>query len=253
MEKTIKALFTDLGGTFRIIEPNTAYQYEAKTKIANLVGTDMEPAAFCEMLDRRYDKYREWCLSQMREAPEDELWTKWLVYDYDLERVKKNAGNLTYEYRQVKGVRKVVPHGVETIDTLFKRGYKLGIISDLIGTREIDEWLDADNLRHYFSAVQLSSVCLLRKPAPGIYLRALEEAGVAASEAAFVGDNLNRDIIGAKGVGFGLTIAVEYPGTKLKLTPENKPDIVIHAFEDLLKVLPEAPKADLSAAEQPRI
>ena len=218
-----------------------------------MVGTDIEPAAFCELLDRRYDKYREWCLSEMREAPEEELWCKWLVFDYDLDRVKKYAGDLTYEYRQVKGVRKVVAHGVETIDALEKRGYKLGIISDLIGTREIDEWLDNDNLRHYFSAVQLSSVCLLRKPAAGIYLRALEEAGVTAAESAFVGDNLNRDIIGAKRVGFGLTIAVEYPGTKLKLTEENKPDVVIHAFEDLLKILPKAPEADLSAAERPQL
>lgn len=251
MERQIKALFTDLGGTFRIIEEDAAYQYAAEKRIAELVGTSIEPHAFRLLLDERYVDYRKWALSNMREAPEAELWDKWLAFDYDLARVRKNAGDLTYAYRQVKGIRTVVPGGEAVLKALKERGYILGIISDLIGTREIDEWLDRDNLRHYFSAIQLSSVCLFRKPAREIYELALEEAGVTAAESAFVGDNLGRDIIGAKGVGFGLTIGVEYPGTKLAITDENRPDAVIRSFGELLTLFPEAPLVDLTRVEIP--
>ena len=120
-----------------------------------------------------------------------------------------------------------------------KRGYKVGIISDLVGTREIDEWLDNDGIRDLFCTVQQSSLTMLRKPHPAIYYLALKEAGVRPEESVFVGDNLIRDIIGAKATGFGGTVAVEYnPAKPLKLTEENKPDCIIHSFPELLNVLP---------------
>lgn len=244
MHTKIRAIFTDLGGTLRVIREDPAHIDAAERTIAELAGTDMEPHAFRMLLDERYSQYRKWALAYMREAPEAELWTKWLAFDLPYSRIEQNAGPLTYAYRQVKGERVVVDRGVEVIHTLHARGYTLGIISDLIGCAEIPEWLEQDRLTPYFSAVELSSVCCYRKPAPEIYLRAIEKAGVPAAESAFVGDNLNRDIIGAKRVGFGLTIGVEYAGMpKLKITEENRPDIVIHRYAGLLDLFPACPQA----------
>ena len=145
----------------------------------------------------------------------------------------------------------VVPGGVETVKTLVSRGYKVGVISDLIGTKEIDEWLDRDGLRPYFCTVQQSSVTMLRKPHPAIYFLALAEAGVRPEESVFIGDNLERDIIGAKASNFGATIAVEYEGAKkLRVTRENAPDGVITRFDQLLRVFPNAPAFCADALEQ---
>lgn len=250
MQKQITTLFTDLGGTLRIVHKDPAYQMNAMRRIAELVGTDMEPEAFHRLLDERYDGYRDWALLHKREAPEAELWMRWLAFDYPKERVAKHSEELTYEYRKAKGRRLVVDHGLETLKTLDERGYRIGIISDLIGTREIPEWLHEDHLAEFFCAVQLSSVCCIRKPDTEIYFRACREAGTAPGECAFVGDNLNRDIIGAKRAGFGLTIAVEHPGMpKLKLTSENRPDVVIHAYEELLNLFPKCPMTDLTRVE----
>ena len=158
---------------------------------------------------------------------------------------------LTYQLRCAKGERVVVPGGIETVKTLVSRGYKVGVISDLIGTVEIDEWLDRDGLRPYFCTVQQSSVTMLRKPHPAIYFHALKESGVRPEESAFVGDNLDRDIVGAKASNFGATIAVEYPDAKkLKLTRENQPDGIITRFDQLLEVFPQSPDMNLSAMEQ---
>lgn len=251
MDLPIKAIFLDLGGTFRVVTPDRAYTDAAKRLIADLVGTNMEPEAFHTLINERYETYRQWALRFFCEAPEPMLWSRWLVPEYDRERVEKHAVELTYALRRAKGRRVVVPGGIETVKELVARGYKVGVISDLIGTVEIDEWLDEDSLRPYFCTVQQSSVTLLRKPHPAIYLFALKEAGVRPEESAFVGDNLKRDIIGAKATGFGATIAVDYPdAAPLRLTEENRPDGIIRRFDELLSVFPGAPKIALDAIEQ---
>jgi len=146
----------------------------------------------------------------------------------------------------------VVEKGVETVKELRKRGYLVGIISDLIGTIEIDEWLDRDGIRDLFCTVQQSSVTMLRKPHPAIYFLALSEAGVRPEESCFVGDNLKRDIIGAKQSGFAGTVGAEYPGgLEFKLTPENRPDCIIHHFDELLKVFPGDGRFCPETAEDP--
>lgn len=251
MEKRIEAIFLDLGGTFRIVTPNKPYEDAAKARIAELVGTELSPEDFHALIEKRYEGYRTWALRFMCEAPMEYLWTRWLAPEYDHERLKAHAPELTYQYRRCKGERKVVPGGAATVKKLVGRGYKVGIISDLIGTDEIDEWLDRDGLRPYFSTVQQSSVTMLRKPHPAIYYMALAEARVAPEHSAFVGDNLNRDIIGAKASGFAATVAVDYPdAAELKLTEENMPDGIITRFDALLDVFPGAPGIDLAKAEQ---
>ncbi len=242
MTKAIQSIFIDLGGTFRIVTENTPYSDAAKARIAELVGTKMGPEEFHALIDKRYVGYREWALKYMCEAPEEMLWTRWLAPDYDKDRLVKNAPELTYQYRRAKGERKVVPGGIDTIKELYARGYTLGIISDLIGCTEIDEWLDRDGLRPYFKTVQQSSVTRLRKPHPAIYFLALTQANADPETSVFVGDNLTRDIIGAKAAGFGATIAVEYEGAApLKLNQENMPDGIIRRFDQLLNVFPKAP------------
>lgn len=251
IKKNIRALFLDLGGTFRIVTPDEKYTDAAKRLIAELVGTDMEPRAYYDFIMERYEGYRAWALKYMCEAPEDMLWTRWLAPEYDHKRLAKHAVELTYALRRAKGRRVVVEGGVDTLKTLVARGYKVGIISDLIGTVEIDEWLDEEKLRPYFCTVQQSSVTLLRKPHPAIYLLALREAGVRPEESVFVGDNLERDIIGAKATGFCATIAVDYPdAAPLKLTPENRPDGIIRSFGELLAAFPGAPEMNIGAIEQ---
>lgn len=251
MTRAIKAIFLDLGGTFRIVTPDRAYSDAAKRRIAQLLDAQMDPEAFHALIEERYETYRKWALRFLCEAPEAMLWSRWLAPEYDRARVEEHAAELTYALRRAKGRRVVVPGGIETVRELVARGYRVGVISDLIGTLEIDEWLDEDGLRPYFCTVQQSSVTLLRKPHPAIYLFALAEAGVRPEESAFVGDNLERDIIGAKATGFGATIAVDYPNAApLKLTGENRPDGVIKSFGELLAAFPGAPEILLDAIEQ---
>ena len=265
MNTDIRYIFLDLGGTFRVIDEDPAYLAAARAKIAELCGVKTEDPTrwFEDVIDKRYDAYREWALKYMCEAPEEVLWRRWLAYDCDPELIRHNASELCYQYRQItpgclwyfmtflsqvfdlffwqtKGRRTVVEGGADTVKELCRRGYTLGIISDLVGRREVDEWLDQDGLRPYFQTVQQSSVTYIRKPGPAIYYYAMEEGGAEPENCCYVGDNLNRDIIGAKAVDFGMTVTVQYQKDKpLKLTAENRPDAKVYRFPDLLDIFPK--------------
>ena len=240
MQKDIDTIFVDLGDTFRVIRPDEEYMLQARTEICDLLGVDADPNEFYKtVIEPRYDKYREWALHFYCEAPEKVLWTRWLAYDFPKEKVEAAAGKLTYAYRRTKGERVVTEGGADTVKELTKRGYTMAIVSDLVGVHEVDEWLDRDGLRPYLKSVQQSSLCLIRKPHPAIYYYALEETGADPARTCFVGDNLERDIIGAKAAGLGMTIGVRYPGKKHQpVTEENKPDAFITHFTQLLDIFP---------------
>ncbi len=209
--KKIKGVFFDLGGTLRICDKAPEHQEQAKKRMAELVGReDVQP--FIDMVEERYLPYRDWALSENKEAGDFELWHKWLLPEMDPAALARICHELTFQYRQVKGKRRVVEGGLQVIRGLYGRGYRLGIISNLIGENEIPDWLREDGLAQYFDAVILSSVCHIRKPDPEIYRMGCAELGLPPDECVSVADNLGRDITGAKAVGIGGQHPVHQPG-----------------------------------------
>ncbi len=245
MTPNIEAVFIDLGNTLRILVKDEAHMARARGEIVRLLGTEEDPVEFCKKLDERYKGYRKWAFENLAEAPESELWTRWLVPDFPAEKVAPLGAELTYQFRQSMGRRVVVDGGRKVLEELQKRGYTLGIISNLIGTREIPEWLEAEGLGQYFKSVVLSSVTGIRKPSPKIYFEAASKAGVDPSRCAYVGDNLKRDVTGTRAAGFAIIVIMISPEelAEAEITDENRPDVIIHEFRQLLDVFPGIPLA----------
>ena len=240
LNKRYKAVFFDLGGTLRIALKDEPYMKHARRKMAELAGTEMPYEEFYQVIEERYEPYRVWALGEYKESGDEELWCKWLLPDYDQERIKQVCHELSFQYRQTKGRRVVVDGGVEVIKGLHERGYKLGIISNLIGEHEVPDWLEEDGLDQYFDAVILSSVCHLRKPGADIYRVACDAIGVAPEFCASVADNVKRDIPGAKKAGIGYHIIFDSPEKKhpVVFNEENRPDAVVKDFREILNFLP---------------
>ncbi len=236
----IDAIFIDLGNTLRILVKDEAHMQKARCRIAELVGTDEDPRAFVQKLDERYKEYRKWAFANLCEAPEADLWTRWLVPDFPPEKIAPLGPELTFQYRQSMGRRVVVESGKEVVMELHRRGYILGIISNLIGTREIGEWMEADGFTPFFKSVVLSSVLGIRKPHPEIYYEATRRAGVEPARCAYVGDNFKRDVSGTRQAGFGMIIIMTTPEELAHtiINDENRPDLIIHKFTQLLDVFP---------------
>jgi len=231
----IRGVFFDLGGTLRIAEKAPEHQERAVARMAELAG-ERDAAAFYEKVERRYEAYRDWALTENKESGDYELWAKWLLPELPGEKLREICHEITFQYRQAKGLRHVVEGGVEVVRGLHARGYKLGIISNLIGEYEIPDWLRADGLDRYFGAVVLSPVCGIRKPDPRMYLMGCEQLGLRPEECASVADNLNRDITGAKAAKIGANILFISPEKLAKkiITDENRPDYIVHSFPDIL-------------------
>lgn len=240
MEQNIETIFLDLGNTLRILLKDQDHMAKARQKIVELVGTQEDPVTFVAKLDVRYKEYRKWAFENLREAPESEMWTRWLAPEFPAERIAPLGAELTYQYRQSMGRRVVVDDGRDVVEELQRRGYTLGIISNLIGTREIPEWLEAENFKPYFKSVVLSSMLGIRKPDPAIYLEAARSAGVEPARCAYVGDNLKRDVTGTRAAGFGMIVIMIEPKKLAEetITDENRPDLIIHQFKELLDVFP---------------
>jgi putative hydrolase of the HAD superfamily len=240
MTRNIEAIFIDLGNTLRMLVQDEEHMQRARQGITRLVGTDEDPVAFCAKLEERYKEYRKWAFAELTESSEEELWTRWLTPDFPPEKIAPLAGELTYQFRQSKGRRVLVDGGREVVEELDRRGYILGIISNLIGKREIPEWLKADGFEPYFKSVLLSSVYGRRKPHPAIYLEAARRAGVEPAKCAYVGDNLKRDVTGTRDASFGMIIIMISPEelAQATLTDENRPDMIIHQFRQLLDIFP---------------
>ena len=240
MSANIKAIFIDLGNTLRMLVKDQAHMSRARQEIVRLVGTDEDPVEFCKKLDERYKVYRKWAFENLAEAPEADLWTRWLVPEFPVEKIAPLGEELTYQFRQSMGRRVVVENGKEVVVELHRRGYTLGIISNLIGTREIPDWLEADGFSPYFKSVVLSSVFGKRKPDPAIYLEAARRAGVEPANCVYIGDNLKRDVTGTRSAGFGMVVIMISPEQLAQetITDENRPDIIIHKFRQLLDIFP---------------
>ena len=244
MDTAIDAIFIDLGNTLRILIKDQEHMARARQKITELLCTDEDPQEFCAKLDARYKAYRKWAFENTLEAPESELWTRWLAPEFPAEKIAPLGVELTYQFRQSMGRRVVVNHGKEVVVELYRRGYVLGIISNVITSQEIPDWMDEDGFTPYFKSVALSSVFGKRKPDPAIYLDAACKAGVAPSRCVYVGDNLKRDVTGTRAAGFGMVVILISPEELAEaeaaglITDENRPDVIIHEFTQLLDIFP---------------
>lgn len=240
MNENINAIVFDLGGTLRIALKDEDWMKQGRIHMAELAETDLPFEDFYAIVEERYEKYREWALRENKESNDEELWCKWLLFDYPRERIMENRHKLSYEYRQSKGRRVVVEHGEEVLRELFNRGYKLGIISNLIGETEVYDWLEEDGLRDLFSSVILSPECGLRKPGAEIYRVSSRDLGIPCEQIASVADNQGRDIEGAREAGIAYNVIYNSPEKKHPVDPngENPPDAIINDFLELLDLFP---------------
>ena len=94
----------------------------------------------------------------------------------------------------------VYPGCQDLLADLRRQGLALGLITN--GTqRSQASKIEAAGLGAFFDTILISQVEGVSKPAPAIFLRALDRLGVAAHEAVFIGDNPVADIMGGHRVG----------------------------------------------------
>lgn len=93
----------------------------------------------------------------------------------------------------------VFPDVPPALEALRARGLVVGAVSNWVW--QLPELLHALDLVSHFDLIVASSRIGFEKPHPEIFRRALDEAKVRPGEAIHVGDHLDADVEGARGVG----------------------------------------------------
>ena len=235
----IQTIFFDIGSTLRVTDKNPAFIAEGRRKLAEMAKSDEDPEVFYKKLKGRYDAYREVSKVALLDYPEIEFWQQIMLPDVDGEYVAAHAQELTTLWRDgTNGKRLTRFDTVDTIEELYRRGYKLGIIANTITESEITDWMIEEGISHRFTTTILSSKVRLRKPDPASYHLACRCCGTPEAGCAYIGDNPDRDVEGTRAAGFGCMILIDDPKKGRTETMRAACDYLIENLSDLLDLFP---------------
>jgi putative hydrolase of the HAD superfamily len=125
------------------------------------------------------------------------------------------------------------PHVREVLDVLRER-YPLALVTDAQSAYTRGE-LHKVGLLDYFDPIVISGDHGFRKPDRRLFQFALDGMGVAAENALYVGNDMHRDIFGAREAGMTTVMFESGQGTSAYL--DCMPDYRITDIRDLLTIL----------------
>lgn len=110
------------------------------------------------------------------------------------------ADELSAAFMRERRARHVVFPEVADVLHALRGRYRLGILTN--GAPDLQrEKVEGSRLGHFFDAIVVSGEEGIGKPDPQVFARTLDRLGVAPERAAMVGDNLTRDVAGARACG----------------------------------------------------
>jgi putative hydrolase of the HAD superfamily len=138
-----------------------------------------------------------------REVPAPERFGRWLArlgIDPAAGRDGLVQRLLETHRRELARAAEFPPHHVDLLKRLARR-YRLAVVSNFDWSPTALGILESAGVRQLFDAVVVSDEVGWRKPRAEIFEVALRRVGVTASEALFVGDRPDIDVVGAQQVG----------------------------------------------------
>jgi len=131
------------------------------------------------------------------------------------------------------------PDAVPTIKTLKGMGLHVGIITDS-DNDYIETHLKALKMYDLFDSITTSEDAGFYKPHPRVFELAMKRAGVSPSEAIYVGDNPEKDCVGAENVGM-LSVLLDPDASKRELWENCR--VVVSRLSDVVELVKGLNKA----------
>ena len=178
----IQAVFFDIGGTVHTQDatPESDRDYIRRLWCflhMNHIYTAETPEQLLEHINAGAKAYKAYTEQELIELPPDMIWQKFFLKDFDIpaEKLAGLGEELCYMFdRYRKHI--VKREGLkETLEALRQRGYRLGVISNIMSTTFVPRILKEHGVDQYFETLTMSSVCGIRKPRPEIFEIALNE------------------------------------------------------------------------------
>jgi HAD superfamily hydrolase (TIGR01549 family) len=242
MKNRIDAILFDMGGTLRRTARRTRDEkYQIIQRIMELIGMQGSVEEFSRRLSRRAKAYKRWAEQTHIELKESDLWTQWMLPDLPVAQIQPMAVQLNQLYREALGLRVIFPESREVVLELFRRGYRLGLVSNTTSSVEVPALLMELEITGCFDTVILSTVIGKRKPDPSILLAATQNMGVVPGHCVYIGDRIDRDVAAARQAGFAKAIILRGPRQPREVEADITnlaPDQTIQNLRELLEIFP---------------
>jgi putative hydrolase of the HAD superfamily len=158
--------------------------------------------------------------------------------------VKKITGRVDWKiiasgivaYRKAKAsLLQPYPKTVPTLIRLREKGYKLGIVTDAPSMQAWTRLVESGLADFFDVVVTKDDVQGKTKPHPRPFEAALKNLCMRPDEVLFVGDNINRDVLGAKKAGM-VAVLAKY-GEWEKARTGIKADFEIRNISEVIKII----------------
>lgn len=131
-------------------------------------------------------------------------------------------------FEERRRLHEVFPDVVDTLEELHGH-YRLGILSN--GASDLQrEKIRAGQLERHFDVVVIAGDIGICKPAPEAFRHALNRLGARPTDTVFVGDSLEKDIVGAQGIGMRAIWVNRFAKNS---PPDIVPDVEIASLRQL--------------------
>jgi putative hydrolase of the HAD superfamily len=184
----------------------------------SLIDSEGQKLAYDDLINRKYDlpdfetfnQRLEFLKEQCRPADREAL-REWkatdapekLLADLNIENPVENSRRfIELTYSVARKYMSICEGGKETLRELKIRGYKIGIISNTLYSKDIvDTDLQLLGLDSFIEYRIYSSEIGYRKPHPRIFQAAVDRMQLQPHEIIYVGDRLRVDMLGAGNAG----------------------------------------------------
>lgn len=246
---TIRAVLFDMGGTIQTFWHTRELRLKATPGLQKKLldaGVDLhlDDERLYEIVAAGLETYHLWSMQTLNELPALRIWREFIFKGFDAaDGLSDQAAEDLMLYVELNYYcREMRPEIPATLQAIRQMGLKIGLISNAGSRGQVAANLREYGIDGYFDPIVISCIYGRRKPDPSIFHYAARLANVPASECVYIGDRINRDILGARRAGYRLAIQIEHDFKHGETDEGATPDVVIHEMTELLDIL----RAELS-------
>ena len=244
--KAIDTVFFDMGGTLETLAFDEDLRRKASAELFGfLKDRQLDPgcseSSFYESVCRGLKAYRRTNTQSLEELPALKICSDFILKDFGfaLEDLQGVCDEFMLKLELSFYLREARPEAIDVLKELARRGFKLGIISNVMSKDCVVTNLTRYGMLDYFEVVVASAIYGRRKPDPRIFASAAKQIGSSPETCAHVGDKISRDILGAHRAGFGMAIQIAHPCVDEPEPVEPAPTAVIEDLRGILDLVPE--------------
>jgi len=241
---TIQAIFFDMGGTLQTFWHSRELRLKATPGIQNKLlaeGIDLKlnNEQLYELITAGLEKYHLLSMQTLDELPAQRVWCEFILKGIvDAQRLSCQAAEDLMFYIETNYYhREMRPEIPSVLQAIKQMGLKIGLISNACSQGQVPANLLEYGILNYFDPIVISSVYGRRKPDPSIFHYAARMAKAPTSECAYIGDRVNRDIVGSRRAGFRLAVQIRHDFKHGETDEGATPDVFIEDMTELLDIL----------------